>query len=277
MSDPVVTASYHTHNTYCDGQSGIEEMVEAAIAANLTEIGISSHAPLPFETNWSMPPERLSDYVREVRALQEKYRDRIAVLLAAEIDILPDPRVEEFQRREVLPLEVDYFIGSVHFLGAAYPPQSFDGYEERFRTILQDDYGNDVEALAVDYYRRVREGLGLPKVRIVGHLDRVVRWNAGQKYFRDDEPWYVDAVEETLAAIAASGKIVELNTSGWRKGAEDPFPAPWILRRCACHGIPVTITSDAHSPDEVTWGFERARALLDEIGVRPVRLATVAG
>jgi histidinol-phosphatase (PHP family) len=267
-----LTFSYHTHNQYCDGEGRIEDVVEAAIAANLTEIGISSHAPVPFETGWTMPPARLADYVREVHRVQVHFRDRITVLFGSEIDFIPDPRVVEFQQREVLPLEVDYFIGSVHFLGSRYPPRSIDGTEQEFQALLHEEYADDIEAMVVDYYGRVRGMLSLPKVKIVGHIDRIKRWNADGRYFADDEPWYRKAVDETLRAVAATDKFVELNTSAWRNGLSEPYPALWILRQCREYGIPVPVSSDAHKPADVTNGFERAQACLMELGILAGRL-----
>lgn len=248
-------------------------MVEAAVAAGLTEVGISSHAPLPFATEWTMPPAYLAGYVAEVREAQRRYGDRISVLLGAELDFIPDPRVVAFQQEEVLPLDVDYFVGAVHFLGSGYPPPTLDGTEEQFSDILRLEYESSIQAMVGEYYRRVRQMLNLPKVRIVGHLDLIKRWNADRVYFRGDEPWYVVEVEETVQAIAAAGKIVELNTAGWRKGLGEPYPAPWILERCRDLGIPVTISSDAHAPNEVAWGFDGARACLAELAIVPVDLS----
>ena len=110
-----IRTSYHTHSHYCDGEGEIVEMIDAAIAAGLNEVGITSHAPLPFETDWTMPSEQLPQYAAEVRALQERYRDRITVLFGAEIDYIPGSEVDRFQREQLFPLGFDYFVGSVHF------------------------------------------------------------------------------------------------------------------------------------------------------------------
>jgi histidinol-phosphatase (PHP family) len=247
-------------------------MIRAAIAAGLSEIGITSHAPLPFDTEWTMELPRLAAYVEEVRSLAERYRERIAVLVGAEIDYIPGSAVNEFQVREVFPLSFDYFVGSVHFLGPDDRPRSFDGSEEVFRDILRVDYRGDIQSIVDDYYRRVRQMLDMPGVKIVGHLDLIKRWNADRTYFEGREPWYVQVIEDTLSAVAARGRIVELNTAGWRKGLGEPYPAPWILARCRDLGIPVTIGSDAHAPEQVTWGFDRASACLEELGITPIRL-----
>ncbi len=268
-----IHTNYHTHSRYCDGECEIAEMIEAAIAAGLTEIGISSHAPLPFETDWTMPPERLDEYVAEVRQLQAQYRDRITVLLSAEIDCIPNDEVERYQREALFPIGFDYFVGSVHFLGKRDSPRSFDDDAEGFRAILDEEYGGDIQAMTVEFYARVRQVLAIPGVRIVGHLDRIKRWNADHRYFVGDEPWYVAAVDETLAAIAASGHIVELNTAGMRRDLREPYPSPAILARIRDLGIPVTVNSDAHTPAEVAADFDEAAEMLESLGIQPVTLS----
>ncbi len=270
-----IRTSYHTHSHYCDGEGEIVEMIDAAIAAGLNEVGITSHAPLPFETDWTMPSEQLPQYAAEVRALQERYRDRITVLFGAEIDYIPGSEVDRFQREQLFPLGFDYFVGSVHFLGERNPPSSFDGTPEEYRQILDEEYDGDIAAMVTDYYRRMQEVLMIPGVRIVGHLDRIKRFNANDVFFTGDEPWYREAVEETLQAIAASGHIMELNTSGWRHGLGAPYPGPEILARARDLGIPVTVNSDAHTPNDVNRFFDRAADLLAELGIRPVTLGDV--
>lgn len=267
-----VPASYHTHNTYCDGDASIEAMVEAAIGAGLTEFGVSSHAPLPFECEWTMPPARLRDYVAHVREVADRFRDHITVRLGLEIDYIPSAEVIEYQEREVLPLPLDYLIGSVHFLGHRYPPHSFDDSAEDFQIVLEESYTGDIVAMIADFYRRVRAMVQLPHVTAVGHLDRIKRWNKGNRFFSAGTPEYLAEVERTLDAIAASGKIVEYNTAGWRTVTGDAYPARSILEGCRKRSIPVIVSSDAHAPEHVAWGFERAEALLKSIGIEPVGL-----
>jgi histidinol-phosphatase (PHP family) len=275
-----IRTSYHTHNTFCDGEASIEAMVEAAVAAELLEFGISSHAPLPFPCEWTMPSARLGEYVEHVRAVAAEYRDRITVRLGLELDYIPAPEVVAFQEREVLTQPLDYLIGSVHFLGAGYPPQSFDDSAEDFARILAAEYGGDIRAMAAEFYRRVRAMVELPHITIVGHLDRIKRFNAGNAFFSAEEPWYRAEVEMTLDAIAASGKIVELNTAGWRTIPGDAYPERAILEGCKTRGIPVILSSDAHATDEVIWGFDRGAALLAELDIEPLErlpLEAVAG
>lgn len=277
MTKPSLLTNYHTHPAYCDGEGTVEEIVRAALAAGLREIGLSSHAPLPFETDWTMPPARLPAYVAEVEAARERFGGRITVLLGVELDWIPDRRVIEAQRALLGPIAFQFTIGSVHFLGDDRPPRTLDGSEEEFRDLLQRAYGGDIRVMVGDYYARVRQMVRRAPISIVGHLDLIKRWNARQKYFRGDEPWYREAVEETLAVIAAAGLPVELNTAGWHKGLGEPYPAPRILAHCRDRGIPIVVNSDAHTPGDVTRGFGQAAACLAELGIEPTSLTLPAG
>jgi len=62
-------------------------------------------------------------------------------------------------------------------------------------------------------------------------------------------------------AIARAGVAIELSTAGLRKPVGEVYPAPALLRACCERGVPLVISSDAHAPDEVGWGFEDAREL----------------
>ena len=50
---------------------------------------------------------------------------------------------------------------------------------------------------------------------------------------------------EVTAAVAASGCVVEVNTSGYRKmGGDDPFPNRRLLRLLIDAGVPLTFGAD---------------------------------
>ncbi len=267
----MVLANYHTHNRWCDGQGEIAEVIEAALAAGMAQVGISSHAPVPFPAGYALPLAELPAYRAEVLRLREVYRGRIEVLLGLELDALPELR--DFNRGRVLAGPLDFGIGSVHFLGAddAGAPWPLDESDARFAALLAARYGGDIRRLVEDYYALIAGLAGYPGVDIVGHLDRGAKlWNAGGRYFGEGAPWYRAAVEGALRALARSGLVVELSTGGWRRGFDDPFPSPWIVRRCRDLGIPMTVCSDAHHPDQIAYAYDRALALLREAGHREI-------
>jgi histidinol-phosphatase (PHP family) len=78
-------------------------------------VGFSSHAPLPFPTDWTMTPELVPMYCAEIRELQAEFKDRIRVWLGLEIDYMPGLIAPHDQKFD--PLKLDYRIGAVHFVG----------------------------------------------------------------------------------------------------------------------------------------------------------------
>ena len=55
----------------------MEDFIRFAISEGFTSYGISSHAPLPFSTAWTMEWDRMDDYLSEFSRLKKKYADKI--------------------------------------------------------------------------------------------------------------------------------------------------------------------------------------------------------
>jgi len=71
----------------------------------------------------------------------------------------------------------------------------------------------------------------------------------------------------TLAArLARSGVCAEVNTSGLRKPVGEIYPEPELLGALHRAGVPVTLGSDAHAPNEVAADYGAACALLRATG-----------
>jgi histidinol-phosphatase (PHP family) len=82
-------------------------------------------------------------------------------------------------------------------------------------------------------------------------------------------------VEETLDMAAGSGCVIEVNTRGiYKKRSETLFPGPEVLKKIHERNIPVTITSDAHKPRELSLCFEEARKALMDLGFESTWLKT---
>lgn len=267
-------ANFHTHTRYCDGKGEPEEYVLAALAKGFRHLGFSSHAPVPFLTDWTMPPENLAPYLAAVRAAQEIYRGRIEILLGLEVDYLPGRLGPASQHIEALGL--DYTIGSVHYV--TDPPRAdgflwtVDGPEEDFRRGLEEDFDGDIRKLVERYYERIGEMVETSPPDIIGHLDAVKKNNRNGDFFSEQAPWYRRAVSEALQRIAASGRIAEINTGGLvRNTSAALYPSEWILAECLKLEIPVMVNSDAHKPEEIDGHFREAYRLLKEIGFKQFR------
>ena len=106
--------NYHSHCSFCDGKAPMEDFVKSAIAAGFTSYGISSHAPLPFETCWTLSQERVPDYLQEIGRLKQRYAGEIEIYAGLEIDYLNEIQNPANSYFQALPL--DYRIGSVHLV-----------------------------------------------------------------------------------------------------------------------------------------------------------------
>ena len=244
---------YHTHHYRCGhAQRQLAEYIEAAIAKGLTEIGLSDHSPIyhfgdnphPFPKT-AMHQDELERYVQEMVELKERYAGRITVRLGIESDYILgwDEHYRELWRRYPL----DYVIGSVHWLGR-WNIFSKSLPEGKSRAEVVEEYLRTTQAAA-------KSGI----YQIIGHLDCL-------KTVGHMESGLTPLVKETIDVLAEAGVAIELNTSGWRKVCNDCYPNRELLRYAAERGVPVTLGSDAHSPDLVAADFDRALAELRATG-----------
>jgi len=78
----------HNHTTYSDGRFSPRDIIEAAIKAGLSAVGIADH----YRTTRtrSLAPPSLEEYQEHVRRLATHYKDKIKVLVGVEVDASPD-------------------------------------------------------------------------------------------------------------------------------------------------------------------------------------------
>jgi histidinol-phosphatase (PHP family) len=64
--------------------------------------------------------------------------------------------------------------------------------------------------------------------------------------------------EETADAIEAAGVCVEVSAAGLHKPVGELYPDPPLLEACHARGVPITLASDAHEPQNVGRDIARA-------------------
>jgi histidinol-phosphatase (PHP family) len=146
-------------------------------------------------------------------------------------------------------------IGSVHFL--------------REGAVDMDDYsvwqnGRSPEEVWRRYFQTIGETARSGLFDVVAHPDLVKYWGDGARRPEGDLRRYY---EHAIDGIAESGIAVELSTAGLRKPAGELYPATAFLRMAVEAGAPVALSSDAHRPDDVGADYDRALAVLEELGV----------
>lgn len=257
--------NYHGHCEYCDGQGKIEDYIQKAIELDMDAIGISSHAPVPFPTDWTMPGYKLNSYLDELDALKAKYKDQITVFKALEVDYIPGLASPKHQK--IVAANLDYTVGSVHFIGQMNDGTHWavDAPADEFKKGLEETFGGDIKRAACQYYELQREMLQQGTPDIIGHMDKIKMHNQTFNLFDESEQWYVDEVNKTLELIKEKGVIVEVNTKAYYREGH-LFPGPEHFAKIKELNIPITINSDAHRPDKLTNAFEEVEELLLKAG-----------
>jgi len=259
------STNYHGHCAYCDGQGALEEYIIKAIELNMEAIGISSHAPVPFVTDWTMPAYKLDQYVDELEALKHKYQNKIKVYRALEVDYIPG--LVGPGNDEIKAANLDYTIGSVHFVGQLNDGThwAIDGSVDSFKKGLNEIFNGDVKRAVSRYYELQREMLLKATPDIIGHMDKIKMHNKSLNLFDENESWYIDEVHQTIELIKKTGVIIEINTKAYfRDGHLFPGPEHWAKIKEL--GIPVTINSDAHHPDRLLNAFDEVSEMLFKAG-----------
>ncbi len=70
----------------------------------------------------------------------------------------------------------------------------------------------------------------------------------------------VGLYRRVVEAAAATGTAVEVSSQGLRKPAREVYPSPAFLRMFREAGVPITLASDAHAPDEAALDHDAVRA-----------------
>jgi len=245
-------ADYHTHTPLCHHAIGEpEEMIDAALAAGLTEYGIADHAPVgkAFFDDWRMSYDKLPEYLAWIDRASAHARGRIPVRCGLECDWLPgcESWIEELRSVHAW----DYLIGSIHYL------DSWDFDNPKWLGRWADC---DVDEVWTRYWREYAAMAESQCFDILGHPDLVKKFQ--HRPTGDLRRYYEPAIE----AIAVSGCAIELNTAGWHKPCAEAYPAQEFLELARGAGIPLVISSDAHAPAEVGRDFPHAMELARQAG-----------
>jgi histidinol-phosphatase (PHP family) len=247
---------YHIHTALCGHASGtVDELVESAVQKGFAQVGIADHSPLLFAEvpGLAMSAAELPAYVDEVLEAKERYRGRIEVRLGIEADYHLPTQQERTAMLSEYPF--DYIIGSVHVLG----DWIFDSPVEvhRYDEIDLDDFYREYFA---ELAAMVRTGF----YDIVGHPDLAKKFD--KRPTIDLSPLY----SEVLHAMKENGTCYEVNTAGLRWPAGELYPEGPFVHMAAELGVPVTLGSDAHSPEDIGRDFDKALDLLKEAGYHSV-------
>ncbi|MFW9600052.1 MAG: histidinol-phosphatase [Bacteroides graminisolvens] len=260
--------NYHSHCSFCDGRAPLEEFVKEAIRQGFYSYGVSSHAPLPFPTQWTMEWEQMEAYLDEFNNLRSKYADEIELYVGLEIDYLNEESNPSVARFTELPL--DYRIGSVHLLyDAAGEVVDIDCSPAVFKERVDRHFNGDVLRVVRMYFDRLFRMVELGGFDILGHADKM-HYNASCYHpGLLDEPWYEALMKDYFSLVASRGYLVEINTKAYDSlGTFYPNSRYWELMKE--YQIKILVNSDAHYPERINAGRMEALRLLQAKGFATV-------
>ena len=235
----------------------IGRYVDVARSRAVEEIAITEHVHRFREVrDWHPNPwwqaEATEDLSEHCAALAGARDAGLPVLIGIEMDWIPG---REDDIRALLDAQpFDIVLGSVHWLGDLavdhpdYPCWDSLGPDET--------WGRNLDELAA------AAGSGLFDVLAHPDLPKVfgTPMPVGLTGRRDD----------AIAAIAESGVAVECSSAGLRKPCRALYPDPDWLAAFRAAGVPVTLSSDAHRPEDVARDYPTAVAALRGAGYETI-------
>ena len=111
------------------------------------------------------------------------------------------------------------------------------------------------------------------KASVIGHFDLIVKLNANNRFFDENNPRYISAVNSALDALLKTGRPFEINTGAVSKGYRDfPYPSLRILKYIAAHGGSVILSSDSHRKETLMYDFPKYEELAHSLGLKVCEL-----
>jgi histidinol-phosphatase (PHP family) len=251
--DVPLDAHLHT-DLSADADVPVDVYAALARGRGVAEIAITDH--IDFDAR--DPNFRLGEHARReriVREAAERWDGRPHIRFGAEVTY--ERRLEPAIREYLAAHAYDYTIGSIHLAerNPLYGPKAAAFVAGRTHRAVSGWYWDEAEAA-------VRSGL----FDTLGHLDVVKRWLA---------PWlgpfayaaHADLYERVLVALVDTGVALEVNSSGLRQEAAEPYPPREAVDRFAeLGGSRVVVGSDAHRADAFAFALADAYELIAGAG-----------
>jgi histidinol-phosphatase (PHP family) len=226
-----------------------------ALNAGLIEIGFSEHLSLfKEEQEWSMIPANIFKYLEHIDNLK-KNSENLIIKTGLEVDFFPGKEKEtgSFLNN----LDLDYVLGSVHYLGDKTVDMGPEFYE-----------GKDIDNLYDTYFDRIIAASSSGLFDIIAHCDLIRIYGFKPTY--DPEPLY----RKLAINLKKNNVAFELNTNGRNRPLADFYPDRRFLHIFREENIPVCVNSDAHMPSRVGQYFDEAYSLLRSAGFTEMAVFT---
>lgn len=249
--------NFHTHTTRCHHASGRDEAyVKAAIKNGYSTLGFSDHACWKYDSGFipfmRMMVSDFDGYKKSVRALQEKYKDQIRILLGMEAEYFPKYMhwLQDFCIQE----GIDYLIFGNHYYNS-------DETGLYFGHTQMKNFDAYIDTCIAGMKTGMYSVLAHPELFL---RSGGVEWN--------------DTIEAGFARVLETAKEMDIpleyNVLGMQAnmayGIEE-YPHHRFWEMAAANGNKAIIGMDAHAPSDLNAKlFDKARDYLESLGMERV-------
>ena len=242
---------YHIHTTFSDGKAAPEDYIAPAIERGISEIGFSEHLAL-FKENqdWVLKPENVAAYLLTIENLKNT-TEKLIIRKGLEVDYIEGKEIEIGLFLD--GLDLDYRIGSVHYLGERTVDEGPDFYT-----------GKNFDRLFESYFEMVGNAVESGLFDIIGHPDLIRIFGHVPSF--DPEPYY----NRLAKKMKKNNVAFEINTNGRNRPMADFYPDRRFLHFFSEEKVPVCVNSDAHIPSRVGQYFDEAYRLIKDAGFTTV-------
>ena len=245
--------NYHTHTYRCGHASGKEEdYVLAAIQLGIKRLGFSDHIILP--QGYEQPGTRgsydvLDDYLKTIKSLKEKYKDKIDIIVGFEAEYMP---LFLDYYKKLLKEDIDYLILGQHCY-----------YDNGFRWYPHDNITSKGVKLYVDH---ILEGLRTGLFKYLVHPDL---------FMAAYSIWTEDIEKEARRLLKGCEELnipIEINIYGMNKpgydGYHHSYPNKHFFSLVKDYHLKVVLGIDAHQESIFKEeNIEKALEFAKEMGI----------
>lgn len=246
---PIAT-DFHSHVS----RTSANVMVQAARDKGLRVFGLSEHIfqmsemrPTLGHMKLEGPPLSFAAYRDGVRAAAEHME--LDARLGLEVDFIPGKN--EQIHAAIQQYQWDFLIGSIHEVDGLFFESEDLGWDRE-----------KGEALWLRYMQLLREAVNSGFFQVVSHPVRMARQNPHVPASLDDE------LEHLAADATARNVALELNGYDMRLY---PELVRRVARACARHNTPISVSSDAHRPQDIAGKHAETEAIMHDAGLTRVR------
>ena len=245
----------------------MRNFVHKAIELQFAHLGFSPHAPISEYYDFTLTENEIPAYINEVELYQKQY-PQIQIFKGIECDFIPGITKDFSYYKQNYPL--DYIIGGVHLVKVPNSNEVWfiDGPKrDTYDNGLVTFFNNDVKKAVTCFWEQTFEMIETQKFDIIAHLDKIKMHNQ-DRFFKEDEDWYVKLVDYAVNLLVKHNIIVEINSRGiYRMRCKNFYPSDYILKKLAKAKVPMIISSDAHKAEELPLYYEEAKLKLKNFGV----------